>query len=46
MRKLIFAISALALATSAALADTACSDAGVQYCQVALSGPLQFSARP
>ena len=33
-------------ATSTALADTACSDAGVQYCQVALSGPLQFSATP
>lgn len=36
----------LGAATSTALADTACSDAGVQYCQVALSGPLQFSATP
>ena len=34
----------LGAATSTALADTACSDAGVQYCQVALSGPLQFTA--
>ena len=34
----------LGAATSTALADTACSDAGVQYCQVGLSGPLQFTA--
>jgi hypothetical protein len=36
----------LGAATSTALADTACSDAGVQYCQVGLSGPLQFGATP
>ena len=36
----------LGAATSTALADTACSDAGVQYCQVGLSGPLQFTATP
>jgi len=38
--------NALGAATSTALADTACNDAGVQYCSVALSGPLQFSATP
>lgn len=48
----VFAISSawagsqLGAATSTALADTACDDAGVQYCQVGLSGPLRFAARP
>ena len=48
----VFAISSawagneLGAATSTALADTACNDAGVQYCQVGLSGPLQFTATP
>ena len=36
----------LGTATSTALADTACNDAGVQYCHVGLSGPLQFDLRP
>ncbi len=36
----------LGAATSTALADTACDDAGVHYCQVGLSGPLRFTARP
>jgi hypothetical protein len=36
----------LGAATSTALADTACDDAGVHYCQVGLSGPLQFTAKP
>ena len=36
----------LGAATSTALADTACDDAGVQYCRVGLSGPLRFTARP
>ena len=36
----------LGAATSTALADTACDDGGVHYCQVGLSGPLQFNAKP
>ena len=36
----------LGAATSSALADTACDDAGVHYCQVALTGPLEFNPRP
>jgi hypothetical protein len=36
----------LGAATSTALGDTACEDAGVHYCQVGLSGPLQFHAKP
>jgi hypothetical protein len=36
----------LGAATSTALAETACDDAGVHYCGVGLSGPLQFDARP
>jgi hypothetical protein len=36
----------LGAATSGALADTACDDAGVHYCQVGLSGPLEFTAKP
>jgi hypothetical protein len=36
----------LGAATATALADTACDDAGVHYCEVGLSGPLQFSATP
>lgn len=48
----VFAVSSawagnlLGAATSTALADTACDDAGVHYCQVGLSGPLQFTATP
>jgi hypothetical protein len=36
----------LGAATSSALADTACDDSGVHYCNVQLSGPLQFDLRP
>ena len=36
----------LGAATSTALADTACDDAGVHYCYVGLSGPLEFTAKP
>jgi hypothetical protein len=36
----------LGAATSTALGGTACDDAGVHYCQVGLSGPLQFNAKP
>jgi hypothetical protein len=36
----------LGAATSTALAQTGCDDAGVHYCQVGLSGPLRFDARP
>jgi hypothetical protein len=36
----------LGAATSTALGGTACDDAGVHYCQVGLSGPLRFDAKP
>ena len=36
----------LGAVTSTALADTACDDAGVHYCQVLLSGPPRFTAKP
>ena len=32
--------------TSSALADTACDDNNVHYCQVTLTGPLEFDLRP
>ncbi len=38
--------NALGAATSSALADTACDEGGVQYCQVRLTGPLEFDLRP
>jgi hypothetical protein len=36
----------LGVASSTALAGTGCDDAGVHYCLVAFSGPLQFNAKP
>jgi len=36
----------LGAVTSSALADTACDDGGVHYCQVSLTGPLEFNLRP
>jgi len=36
----------LGAVTSSALADTACDDSGVHYCNVQLTGPLQFNVGP
>jgi hypothetical protein len=36
----------LGAVTSSALADTACDDSNVHYCQVTLTGPLEFDLRP
>ncbi|MEA2195126.1 MAG: hypothetical protein QOG42_1560 [Solirubrobacteraceae bacterium] len=36
----------LGAATASALADTACDDGGVHYCDVQLSGALDFNLRP